>query len=191
MSKSHKTAKSSLVLNVVSVCRHFHIYFKGDSEHSLNSPLVCKKSFFFQRAVLLGFLFSVGRSLQFSKVKRFNFRTSRLPSRVCWKLVTPTVVWGRWRWRERPRGRTSPGFLTSFETSLKLLETSLKLLWNFIETSLPGFLTSFQTEFFAQNKNLDHSVVAVSGQYCTVEEYIDAKYDLHIFKLGNCYRAMM
>jgi len=35
------------------------------------------------------------------------------------------------------------------------------------------------------------SVVAVSGQYCTVEEYIDAKYDLHIFKLGNCYRAMI
>ena len=35
------------------------------------------------------------------------------------------------------------------------------------------------------------SVVAVSGQYCTVEEYIDAKYDLHIFKLGDCYRAMM
>ena len=34
-------------------------------------------------------------------------------------------------------------------------------------------------------------VVAVSGQYCTVEEYIDAKYDLHIFKLGDCYRAMM
>jgi len=35
------------------------------------------------------------------------------------------------------------------------------------------------------------SVVAVSGQYCTVEEYIDAKYDLHIFKLGDCYRAMI
>ena len=35
------------------------------------------------------------------------------------------------------------------------------------------------------------SVVAVSGQYCTVEEYVDAKYDLHIFKLGDHYRAMM
>jgi len=35
------------------------------------------------------------------------------------------------------------------------------------------------------------SVVAVSGQYCTVEEYVDAKYDLHIFKLGNRYRAMI
>ena len=35
------------------------------------------------------------------------------------------------------------------------------------------------------------SVVAVSGQYCTVEENIDDKYDLHIFKLGDCYRAMM
>jgi len=34
-------------------------------------------------------------------------------------------------------------------------------------------------------------VVAVSGQYCTVEEYVDAKYDLHIFKLGNRYRAMI
>ena len=35
------------------------------------------------------------------------------------------------------------------------------------------------------------SVVAVSGTYCTVEEYIDAKYDLHIFKLGDHYRALM
>jgi len=35
------------------------------------------------------------------------------------------------------------------------------------------------------------SVVAVSGTYCTVEEYIDAKYDLHIFKLGDHYRALI
>ena len=35
------------------------------------------------------------------------------------------------------------------------------------------------------------SVVAVSGQYVTVEEYIEAKYDLHIFKIGDFYRALM
>ena len=35
------------------------------------------------------------------------------------------------------------------------------------------------------------SVVAVSNAYCTVENYIDAKYDLHIFKIGNNYRALM
>jgi hypothetical protein len=28
------------------------------------------------------------------------------------------------------------------------------------------------------------SVVAISDSYCTVESYIDAKYDLHIFKIG-------
>jgi len=33
-------------------------------------------------------------------------------------------------------------------------------------------------------------VVAVSGQYCTVEEYVDAKYQLHVFKLGPHYRAL-
>ena len=43
----------------------------------------------------------------------------------------------------------------------------------------------------SQHNQIFASVVAVSGQYCTVEEYIDAKYDLHIFKLGDCYRAMM
>jgi len=35
------------------------------------------------------------------------------------------------------------------------------------------------------------SVVAVSGQYVTVEEYIEAKYDLHIFKIGDFYRALI
>ena len=74
-----------------------------------------------------------------------------------------TVGWGRSRLRGRPRGRTSQGFIITFKHST---------FW------------SLQNETFA-------SVVAVSGQYCTVEEYIDAKYDLHIFKLGDCYRAMM
>jgi len=35
------------------------------------------------------------------------------------------------------------------------------------------------------------SVVAVSDQYCTVEEYIEAKYDLHVFKIGPHYKALM
>jgi len=35
------------------------------------------------------------------------------------------------------------------------------------------------------------SVVAVSGTYCSVEDYVDAKYDLHIFKIGDKYRAIM
>ena len=35
------------------------------------------------------------------------------------------------------------------------------------------------------------SVVAVSDQYCTVEDYIEAKYDLHVFKIGSHYKALM
>jgi hypothetical protein len=35
------------------------------------------------------------------------------------------------------------------------------------------------------------SVVAVSNTYCTVETYIDAKYDLHLFKIGAHYRALL
>lgn len=34
------------------------------------------------------------------------------------------------------------------------------------------------------------SVVAVSGQYVTVESYVEAKHDLHIFKIGDFYRAI-
>lgn len=34
------------------------------------------------------------------------------------------------------------------------------------------------------------SVVAVSGQYVTVEDYVEAKHDIHIFKIGDFYRAI-
>jgi len=34
-------------------------------------------------------------------------------------------------------------------------------------------------------------VVAVSTQYCTVEEFVDAYCDLHIYKIGNKYKALM
>eukprot|EP00092_Neocalanus_flemingeri_P023116 GFUD01025064.1.p1 GENE.GFUD01025064.1~~GFUD01025064.1.p1 ORF type:complete len:627 (+),score=199.24 GFUD01025064.1:96-1976(+) len=34
-------------------------------------------------------------------------------------------------------------------------------------------------------------VVAVSTQYCTVEEFVDAYCDLHIYKIGTKYKALM
>ncbi|XP_045034220.1 synapsin [Daphnia magna] len=35
------------------------------------------------------------------------------------------------------------------------------------------------------------SVVAVSNSYCTVEPYVDSKFDIHIQKIGNYYKAFM
>ena len=35
------------------------------------------------------------------------------------------------------------------------------------------------------------SVIAIAGCYCTVEPYVDSKYDLYIQKIGNNYRTFV
>ena len=35
------------------------------------------------------------------------------------------------------------------------------------------------------------SVIAIADTYCTVEPYIESKFDLHIQKIGSSYKALM
>ena len=35
------------------------------------------------------------------------------------------------------------------------------------------------------------SVVAIAGCYCTMEPYVDSKYDLYIQKIGDNYRTFV
>jgi hypothetical protein len=35
------------------------------------------------------------------------------------------------------------------------------------------------------------SVIAISDSYCTVEPYVESKFDLHVQKIGSNYKALM
>jgi hypothetical protein len=35
------------------------------------------------------------------------------------------------------------------------------------------------------------SLIGMSSSYCTVEPYVDAKFDLHVQKIGSNYKALM
>ena len=46
--------------------------------------------------------------------------------------------------------------------------------------------------FLSENLFQDlKGVVAVSNQYCTIEKFVGAYCDLHIFKFGSTYKALM
>lgn len=53
-----------------------------------------------------------------------------------------------------------------------------------------GGLGKIKVENEARYQDMS-SILAVSESYCTVEPFVDAKYDLHIQKIGTNYKALM
>ena len=72
---------------------------------------------------------------------------------------------------------------------LQKWEQKYKKICPVLSVSIPGEWCLLPLIFFIMLQDIA-SVVAVSGQYVTVESYVEAKHDLHIFKIGDFYRAI-